>query len=97
VPVQAPVQPANEAPAAADVLNETDVPWMKLALQVGPQLIPPGELVTVPNAEPVPDLLTCSANVGAFAKLALTDTADVPIVNVQLPVPEQAPPQPANT
>jgi hypothetical protein len=59
-------------------------------------LIAPGELVTVP--EPVPVLLTERVNVGAGEKVAVTGTAEVPIVKLQVPVPEQpAPVQPANT
>jgi hypothetical protein len=59
-------------------------------------LIAPGELVTVP--EPVPVLLTERVNVGAGEKVAVTGTAEVPMVKLQVPVPEQpAPLQPANT
>ena len=57
--------------------------------------MPPVSLVTVPL--PAPLLVTDSANVGAALNVAVTDTGAVPIVNVQLPVPEQAPLQPANT
>lgn len=58
-----------------------------------PQLMLPSLLVTLP--EPVPVVLTVNANCGE--KVAATFTADVPIVNVQAPVPLQAPVQPANT
>lgn len=61
VPVQAPLQPANrEAPEVGVAVRVTLVPWMKLAEQVAPQLIPAGELVTAP--EPVPVLVTVKAN-----------------------------------
>src|SRR5439155_18551266 len=53
-----------------------------------PQLIPAGELVTVPL--PVPALLTVSAKVGR-AKVAVTVVAALR-VTVQAPVPEQPPP-----
>jgi len=54
VPVQAPLQPAELDPAAGVEVKVTCVPLAKLALQVAPQLIPGGELVTVP----LPDTLT---------------------------------------
>ncbi len=96
-PVQAPLQPAKAAPAAAVGVRVTDVPWTKGALQVAPQVIPVGELVTVPDAAPVPDFVTVNAKVGAGANFAVTVTAAVPMVKLQAPVPEQAPLQPENT
>ena len=50
VPLHAPVQPTKNQPAAGVALNVTLVPLEKLALQEPklPQLIPLGELVTVP-------------------------------------------------
>ena len=56
VPVQSPLQPEKKFPAAGAAANTTLVPLLKLAVQVPPQLIPDGELVTVPL--PVPDLAT---------------------------------------
>jgi hypothetical protein len=73
----------------------TAVPDRNEAEQVAPQLIVPGELVIAP--EPVPVLLTESVNVGAGEKVAVTPTDEVPMVKLQVPVPEQAPLQPANT
>jgi hypothetical protein len=64
-------------------------------LHVAPQLIVPGELVTVP--EPVPVVLTVRVKVGAGAKVAVTPTEEVGMVKLHAPVPEQAPLQPANT
>ena len=52
-------------------------------------------LVIVPL--PAPLLETVRLNVGAGENVAVTPTGAVPIVNVQVPVPEQAPVQPANT
>ena len=52
VPVQAPDHPANVELLFATALSVTMVPLVKLALQVAPQLIPPGLLMTVPP--PVP-------------------------------------------
>ena len=65
-PVQAPVQPAKRWPFAGVALRVTVVPWVKLALQVAPQLIPLGLLLTVP----LPPLLTVKAwEAGLTAKL----------------------------
>src|SRR5207302_8512786 len=47
-----PAQPVKVEPAAAVAVNVTAVPLAKLAEQVAPQLIPAGELVTVPLARP---------------------------------------------
>ena len=58
-----------------------------------PQLIPLGEDVTVPV--PVPALVTLSANVEELLNVAVTERAAV-IDVVQVPVPVQAPLQPAN-
>ena len=51
--VQLPVQPANVDPEAAVAVNVTAVPLLILAVQVLPQLIPAGLLVTVPVPVPV--------------------------------------------
>ena len=62
VPEQPPLlQPVNVDPAAGAAARVTVVPLVKLAAQVAPQLIPAGELVTVPL--PVPDGVTVSAKV----------------------------------
>ena len=57
--------------------------------------MPPVLLVIVPL--PAPLLETVRLNVGAGENVAVTPTGAVPMVNVQVPVPEQAPVQPANT
>jgi hypothetical protein len=54
VPLQAPLQPLKPEPVAGVAVKVTCVPLAKLALQVAPQLIPEGELVTMP----FPDTLT---------------------------------------
>jgi len=93
VPVQLPVQPPKIEPPDDAAVSVTEVPLVYEAEHVAPQLIPAGELVTVPL--PLPDLVTVRANVGAV-KVAVTDVA-VLTVTVQVPVPEQPPPlQPAN-
>ena len=50
-----PLQPAKIDPAAAVAVRATALPLLKVAEQVLPQLIPAGELVTVPL--PVPALI----------------------------------------
>src|SRR3984957_16340247 len=92
VPVQAPLQPANVEPAAALPVSVTTGPLLKLGLQVAPQLIPVGLLVTVPV--PVPALVTLNLKTTAL-NVAVTDFAAL-IVTLQVPVPVQAPLQPAN-
>jgi hypothetical protein len=54
VPLQPPVQPANVEPAFGAALSVTTVPLWKLALQVDPQLMPAGLLLTVPLPVPAP-------------------------------------------
>ena len=58
VPLHAPPQPVNFEPLAGVAVNVTCVPGVKAALQVEPQLIPEGELATVPL--PLPDFETDS-------------------------------------
>ena len=52
VPEQAPDQPLKLEPLAGDAVNVTLVPDVKVAEHDAVQLMPDGELVTVP--EPVP-------------------------------------------
>ncbi|CAK0767986.1 conserved hypothetical protein [Gammaproteobacteria bacterium] len=93
VPVQSPLQPAKLLPASMMALNVTEAPLVKLAEQIEPQLIPEGELVTVPA--PVPDLPTVRMGVTVLRlKVAVTLLA-ADMVTVQLPVPVQSPLQPA--
>ncbi len=60
VPEHAPVQPVNVEPEVAVAVSVTLVPWLKLALQVAPQLMPAGVVATVPV--PVPLRVTVRAN-----------------------------------
>ena len=53
VPLQVPVHPAKEEPAAGTSVRVTWVPLVKLALQDGAQLMPAGLLLTVPPPVPV--------------------------------------------
>src|SRR5438046_1785759 len=83
-----PLQPVKVEPAAGVAVSVTAVPLVKLAEQVAPQLIPAGELVTVPL--PVPAWLTVSAKLGRL-KVAVTVVA-AETVTTHVPVPEHPPP-----
>jgi hypothetical protein len=93
VPVHAPLQPVNVDPEAAVAVSVTDVPLLKLAEQVEPQLMPAGELVTVPL--PAPALVRVRLNV-CKVNVAVTDCAAL-IVTTQEPVPVHAPLQAVKT
>jgi hypothetical protein len=93
VPEQSPLQPAKVEPASGVAVSFTLVPFVKDAEQATPQEIPAGLLVTVPV--PAPVLLNESRS-GAWSKVAVT-ALSVSVFTVQVPpVPEHAPPQPAN-
>src|SRR5947209_1114672 len=92
VPVQAPVHPVKVEPVVGVAVSVTWVPLLKFALQVAPQLIPAGLLVTVPL--PVPAFVTESWKVtGVVVKVAVTACAEF-IVTTQLPLPLHAPVHP---
>jgi hypothetical protein len=89
VPVQPPpLQPVKVEPAAGVAVNVTTVPDVKEVVQVAPQEMPAGELVTVPV--PAPALETVSAN-DDWTKVAVTVVAAFR-VTAQVPVPVQPPP-----
>ena len=98
VPVHAPLQPVNVLPLLAWAVKETVPELGKLAdvlLQSTEQLRPLGVLVTLPL--PVPAFVSVTKRVLVeLVKLAVTLALLVPAAIVQLPVPLQAPPQPAN-
>src|SRR5439155_7548681 len=83
-----PVQPVKVEPAVGVAVNVTAVPLVKLAEQVAPQLIPAGELVTVPL--PAPAGATVRVKLWRV-KVAVTVVA-AESVTVQVPVPEHPPP-----
>src|SRR5215510_2737380 len=61
VPVQLPLQPLKDEPAAGVAVRVTPVPLANAAEHVTPQLMPAGELVTVPV--PAPAVLTLSVKI----------------------------------
>jgi len=93
VPLHAPLHPVKIEFAPGAAVRVTLSPSLKFALQVVPQLIPLGLLVTVPV--PFPPRVTVSDDV-PILKVAVTEVAAV-IFTVQDPVPLHAPPHPANT
>jgi hypothetical protein len=52
VPEHPPDHPVNVEPAAGEPVRVTTVPWLYVAVQLVPQLIPEGELVNVPKPLP---------------------------------------------
>lgn len=86
-----PLQPANtDAADVGEAVSVTTAFCRNVVEHVAPQLMPAGELVTVPL--PAPVFETVSENVGVGENVAVTAVADVPITIVQVPVPEQPPP-----
>ncbi len=94
VPVQAPLQPAKVLPVVGVAVSVTLVPLLNAALQVAPQSIPDGALVTVPEPAPLRVKPRVKVTGGVTANEALTLCAAL-MLTTQLPVPVQAPLQPA--
>ena len=93
VPEQAPDQPLKVNPAAGVAVSVTLVPLANDAVQVVPQLIPLGLLVTVPL--PVPASVTVRTGWAATRlNVAVTDTFALK-VTAHVAIPEQAPDHPA--
>src|SRR5207245_11735789 len=82
-----PLQPVKTEPAAGLAVSVTVVPLAKLTVQVAPQSIPVGLLVTVPV--PMPVVVTVSTKVGV--KVAVTVVAEE-TVSVHGSVPLHPPP-----
>lgn len=76
VPVQAPLHPPNFAPLVGVAVRVTEVPLENMALQVLPQLIPAGLLVTVPV--PLPERVTVSCGDEGFPPGLLEEEAPPP-------------------
>jgi hypothetical protein len=85
-PLQAPPQPPKPQPFAGVAVSVTCDPWAKFALHVDPQLIPAGELVTVPLPVTLTDNTSSGTNVAVTVAAAFIGT-------LQPPLPLQAPPQ----
>ena len=94
VPVHAPDHPANVEPEPATAVRVTCDPVLKLALQVVPQLIPAGALVTVPVPVPASETVSVGDVVDAL-NVALTEIFAFR-VTMQEAVPVQAPDHPVN-
>jgi len=95
-PVQAPPQPIAAEPEAGMAVRVTVVPSEKAAVQ-GPtvQLIPAGLEVTVPAPVPVGITVKTGVVAATVPNVAVTPVA-AGTVTVQVPMPLQAPLQPAN-
>src|SRR6185436_12493922 len=91
-PEQAPPQPAKKEPAAGVAVRVRTEPGVTDCEHVAPQLMPAGALVTVPVPDPF--LATESVTGPVRLNVAVTDVAAF-TVTAHVPVPEQAPPQPA--
>jgi hypothetical protein len=79
LPVQAPYHSRKFEPLPGVSLKFTVVPWLKLALQVPGQLIPAGELVTVPG----PSSLTARVNVDVVPTVTATDVDGMPLATTE--------------
>jgi hypothetical protein len=93
VPLQAPDQPPNVELAPGLSVNETCVPAGKLALQIVPQAIPLGELLTAPLPFPRSETVKLSEVGVEVLKSAVTEVFAF-TVKLQLPAPLHGPDQP---
>jgi hypothetical protein len=84
VPEQAPLQPVKVEPAAGVAVRLSSVPGATLSVQSVPQEMPAGELVTVPEPEPV--LVTVrETSVDVAEPLTPRETTSPPAVKLTLP------------
>ena len=80
VPVQPPpLHPSNEEPDAGVAVKVTGLPALYAAEHVAPQLMPAGELVTVP--EPLPVLLTVTTKPPPAIAHASLEYGEEPLVS----------------
>jgi hypothetical protein len=89
-----PDHPAKVEPLAAAAVSVTFVPDLKLAVQVEPQSMPEGLLVTVPV--PLPPGVTVSMKLGILAKVAFTVESAVTVTSHFLVPLHPSPDQPLN-
>src|SRR3989441_6267788 len=87
-PPRSPLFPFTTLFGSGVAVSVTAVPLVKLAEQVAPQLIPAGELVTVPL--PVPAGVTVRVKVCGEKVAVIVVAAET--VTTQVPVPVQPPP-----
>jgi hypothetical protein len=87
VPEQSPLHPVNTDPESAAAVNVTDSPWSNAAVQVVPQLIPDGTLVTEPV--PLPAFVTVRSQ--TLMKLAVTDSTELTFTVHWFPATESHP------
>jgi len=89
VPLQPPpLQPEKTEPVFGTALRKTVRFWMTTPEQVVPQLIPPGDDVTVPPPVPVLTIVTTQCSSVNDAPMMTSEV----IVLVHVPVPLQPPP-----
>jgi hypothetical protein len=94
-PEHAPDQPVKVVPVVADSDRITVVSWQNMKLQVLPQSMPAGLLVTDPL--PVPATPTVSEYWFSAVNVAVQDFAEVIETEVVPEVPLQSPLQPLKT
>ena len=75
-PLHAPVQPPKVEPVTGVATRETFVPTANVELQLPPQEIPEGLLVTVPAPPPVSDTVSLNAEVVCVFKSTTTTLSE---------------------
>ncbi len=87
VPVHGPAQPANRLPVFGVAVRIAEEPLAKMAVQLLPQLIPAGWLVTTPR--PVPVRLAVTDGMKVAITLLPDSMVNVHVVNVPVHAPFQ--------